>query len=89
MNKNLFMITVLLLIYIDVSAQVYYIKVGGDDTNDGLSPSTAFATIQHFAAIAVSGDIGNITGGTYNESNITLNKVAGRLIAQTYLTLAT
>ncbi len=43
----------------------YFIAPTGSDSNDGLTPSTAFATPQPFYEIAQAGDIAEISAGTY------------------------
>jgi len=47
-------------------------SVSGDDTNNGLTPSTAFRTIQKAADVVAPGDTILIRGGTYHEE-ITLS----------------
>jgi hypothetical protein len=56
------------------AARTYYVATSGSDTNDGLSSTNAFATIQKAinAALSVDGQTFNITisvaAGTYNEN---------------------
>jgi len=44
---------------------VYYVSPQGDDGNDGLAPSSAFATIQAAADIVTSGDRVSVASGSY------------------------
>lgn len=48
-----------------VHATNYYVSPTGDDANDGLTTTTAFATPQHAADLTVAGDTVNIMSGTY------------------------
>lgn len=49
--------------------KVYYVTTdGNDETNDGLSPEDAFATIQKCADIMEAGDTCMVHSGTYDES---------------------
>lgn len=49
-----------------VPERVYYVDgVNGDDNNDGLSPETAFATIQKGIDMAVGGDVVTVADDTY------------------------
>ncbi len=53
-------------------ALTYYVRSGGSDVNDGLSPAAAFATIGRGAHQLVNGGDRVIVGpGTYREGNIT------------------
>ncbi len=47
----------------------YYVDhAGGSDTNDGLSPASAFASVQHAADLAGPGTVIHIFPGIYRES---------------------
>lgn len=46
--------------------QVYYVSTTGNDGNDGLTPQTAWRTIQHAGDSAVPGDSVQILAGRYN-----------------------
>ena len=48
------------------SGNTYYVSVSGADTNNGLTQSTAFKTIQKAADTAAAGDTVRIMPGTYN-----------------------
>jgi len=49
-----------------ISAQNnYYVSNTGNDSNNGLTPATAFLTLQHAADIVIAGDIVRVANGTY------------------------
>lgn len=51
-----------------LALSTYYVAVDGNNNNSGLSPTQAFATIQHGLDTAVNpGDIVSVEGGTYKE----------------------
>lgn len=63
------------------AALIYYVRPGGSDTNDGLTPATAFATLEralHFMAISdvnlpVVIDVTGMTGANAISGNSVLN----------------
>src|SRR4051812_13730767 len=46
----------------------YYVSPTGLDTNNGTSPTSAFATIAHAASVVSAGQIVEVLDGTYNLS---------------------
>lgn len=54
--------------YIVYMGQTYYVGPNGNDANDGLSWSTAFATIQHAIYEVNDFDVIEVNEGTYNET---------------------
>ena len=46
---------------------IYYVRKVGSDDNDGLSPDTAFLTVQKAAKVAKAGDIVFVGAGNYQE----------------------
>jgi hypothetical protein len=50
------------------AAKSYYVSNSGSDSNDGLSLSTPFRTIQRCAELAAAGDTCLIRGGIYRET---------------------
>ncbi|WP_235292768.1 right-handed parallel beta-helix repeat-containing protein [Portibacter lacus] len=46
-------------------ANNYYVKPSGSDTNNGLSPSTAFLTLQTASDVVIAGDTVFVSPGTY------------------------
>ncbi|WP_321341773.1 DUF2793 domain-containing protein [Breoghania sp.] len=71
------------------AARTYYVDgAGGDDTNDGMSAATAFATIQRgvdaVAAIDMAGHSATISvaAGTYPEIVVLKDLIGGRCIIQ-------
>lgn len=48
---------------------IIYVNKDGDDTNSGLQPGKAKATIKGAVAIAVPGDVIKVSAGTYVEDN--------------------
>jgi len=46
---------------------VYYVRVTGDDSNNGLSPAQAFRTISKAASIVTEDSIVHVGGGSYPE----------------------
>lgn len=65
MNKKIFLLIFLFLPSFMFSQNTYYVSVNGDDSNDGLSVNTAFATIQHAADIVSPGDSVLVLQGSY------------------------
>ena len=56
----------------DIIIANYYVSASGNDSNNGLTPETAFATIQHAIDLSSGVDTIYIMPGTYNERlNIT------------------
>jgi len=49
------------------NAAQYFVSATGSDTNDGLSPTSAFQSIGKAASLAGPGDVVNIMPGTYAE----------------------
>jgi parallel beta-helix repeat protein len=47
--------------------KIYYVRKTGNDSNDGLSPETAFLSIQKAASVMESGDMVYVGAGIYNE----------------------
>ena len=45
----------------------YFVTTNGDDTEEGTSTDSAFATIKHALSVATSGDVIRIAAGTYTE----------------------
>jgi Right handed beta helix region len=60
-------LTLLLCIVFSASAKVVYVRVGGDDLNDGLTPTTALATIERTFYKMGEGDIVDIGPGVYDD----------------------
>ena len=59
----------------------YYVSPTGSDSNDGLSRSSAWQTIQHAANLVNPGDTAVVTAGTYNERvTVTRSGASGQLI---------
>ncbi len=65
MNKKIFLIIFLFLPSFLFPQHTYFVSINGDDSNDGLSVNTAFATIQHAADIVSSGDSVLVLPGSY------------------------
>jgi parallel beta-helix repeat protein len=55
----------------DVEARTLYVRVSGDDANDGSSPALAMRHIKQAAAVAQPGDRIVVGPGTYAEGTIT------------------
>jgi len=58
----------LLLLTTNLFATNYYVSTTGNNNNDGLSPNTAWLTVQYAADHVAAGDTVNILGGVYNET---------------------
>jgi hypothetical protein len=54
-----------------VAGTTYYVSGTGDDSADGLSPTTAFLTLQHAANLTKPGDTVYAMNGTYTNSSPT------------------
>ena len=62
------------------SGSIWYVdKVGGDDTNDGESPSTAFETIGAAITAMADGDAVQVKAGTYTEVGLDLSNDAAEI----------
>lgn len=48
-----------------VSASTYYVSNTGNNANNGLTPATAWATLQHAADEVIAGDSVRVANGTY------------------------
>ena len=76
-------------IAIDVPGQgtgkIYYVSNSGSDSNNGLSPSTPFATMQHAAGITNPGDVVDVMAGTYTSTEWTVIDVARSGTASAYI----
>ena len=60
----------------------YFVKTNGNDSNDGLAPDFAFATIGKAASVMNPGDKVYVGAGTYNESVVPANSgVSGAMIS--------
>lgn len=63
---------------------IYFVNAAtGTDTNSGLSPLTAFATISRAITVASAGDAITIRSGTYDENGLDLNKNGLQLWCET------
>ena len=51
------------------SGYQYWVSPNGSDTADGLSPATAFKTLQHAESVTNPGDVVNVLPGTYTAPN--------------------
>jgi len=61
----------MMLLATSASATTYYVRAGGDDTQDGLTPATAFASIRPAARLLrAPGDRLVVGPGVYREGNI-------------------
>jgi parallel beta-helix repeat protein len=49
-------------------ATTYYVATNGNDSNNGTSTSTPFATINKAASVAVAGDVVHVRGGIYTQT---------------------
>ena len=49
----------------DAAAATYHVAPGGNDADDGLTPATAFATLQRAADAVAAGDLVLVADGTY------------------------
>jgi parallel beta-helix repeat protein len=63
--KNLLLLTGVLIASINSYAATYYVSQNGNNSNNGLSSATAFATIQHASELIVAGDSVIVMPGTY------------------------
>jgi len=51
---------------INQDATIYYVAVNGSNSNDGLTPETAFATIAYALSVVTDGDIIQVLPGTHS-----------------------
>ncbi len=72
MTNKILQITLLLFAYLTtINATTYYVTTEGNDSNDGLTESTAWKTIKYATSQATAaGDIVYIKAGIYNEYSI-------------------
>ena len=69
------------------SATTFYVSTTGSNTNDGLTPTSAWRNIQYAANHVQAGDTVQVLGGTYNETvNIPVSgsATAGYITFQNY-----
>ncbi len=64
---------VLFFMGISINATIYYVAVDGNDSNTGLSESTAWKTIKYATNKVVAGDTVYVKAGTYHDKNLTLS----------------
>lgn len=73
-NKILLLLISIFTMSANLTAQTtFYVSTSGNNANDGLSAINAFQTISHAINIASSGDVIEISAGTFNEK-VTLDK---------------
>lgn len=68
MNKKLQVLLALIIIIIlnfNVYSTTYYVSTSGSNSNNGLTPQTAFATLQHAANVVTAGDSVYVLAGNY------------------------
>jgi Ca2+-binding RTX toxin-like protein len=64
------------------TASTYYVATNGSDSNSGMDPAHAFATLQHAANVAVNpGDKVHVSAGTYAGFDVTAGGTAGNPIS--------
>lgn len=76
MNSGLFFLTMLAVMSFgaaSINSATYYVSVNGSNNNDGLTPQTAFATLQHAADIVEEGDSVLVFEGNYVGFDIRIN----------------
>lgn len=64
-------------VYVNRSPKTYYISLTGSNSNDGLSPSTAWRTLTYAVGLSspvVAGDVIYEKGGNYGNENIVFEK---------------
>ncbi|WP_321428694.1 hypothetical protein [uncultured Methanolobus sp.] len=69
----IFIFLVLVILSSEVNATEYYVSQTGDNTNDGLSIDSAWATPTYAAIQAVAGDIIYIMNGTWYDNEIVVS----------------
>src|SRR5713101_3576659 len=62
------------------AAADYWVKNGGNDTADGLSPATAWATLPHAAGVVNAGDTVHVLDGSYQGFDLRRSGTAGNPI---------
>lgn len=73
MKSKKYLMNILLLSLVlaaSLNANTYYVATNGSDSNDGLSESTAWATIRYAGTQVAQGDTLYIKAGTYNGERI-------------------
>src|SRR3981081_3609656 len=76
-----------LLLSVAASATTYFVSTSGNNSNNGLSTSSAWRNIQYAANHVTAGDTVQVLGGTYNETvNIPVSgsATAGYVTFQNY-----
>lgn len=58
------------------TGEIWYVRATGSDTDTGLSPDHAFATIGHAIDSANATDMITVEAGTYDETGLDVNKAA-------------
>lgn len=67
-KSNLYWLTIkiILSVFINVHSQTnYYVSTIGNNSNNGITPQTAFATLQHAANVVTAGDSVYVLAGNY------------------------
>lgn len=59
-----------LIFWSSVESNIYYVRLSGNDSNDGRTPLTAFKTITKAASVVAPGVTVYVGAGTYPETNI-------------------
>jgi len=81
MKKSLTLLLVVIATTI-FAQNTYYVSNNGNDSNNGLSPATAFSTLQHASDIVSAGDVVRVENGTYagfdirNKNGTSANPIA-------------
>lgn len=66
-NFKHFLFILMCLSSIQLMATNYYVSPGGNDSNNGTSLSTAFATLQKAHDVSLPGDVINVADGNYSQ----------------------
>jgi parallel beta-helix repeat protein len=76
MNSNLqiaVLVTIILSLNFSAYSTNYYVSENGNNSNNGLTPQTAFATLQHVADLVSAGDSVLVLAGNYVGFDIRTN----------------
>ena len=64
-HQLFFLFAALAFSTISIFSETYYISESGNDSNNGLTPQTAFATLQYAADLVLAGDSVLVLSGNY------------------------
>ena len=78
LNRSFLVVMMALVPAGSLSAKTYYVRMTGNDADNGTSPSHAWRTIKQAASNVVEGDVAYVGAGTYQEASSTVFNAVGK-----------